>query len=65
MNGLDYKYLPKIVAGDVAPHDLRELGSFLRNLNGANIDLSDQPDIVDALLVNAELPKINRQSETS
>lgn len=61
LNGLDYKYLPKIVAGDVAPHDLRELGSFLRNLNGANIDLSDQPDIVDALLVNAELPKIDRK----
>jgi len=35
---------------------LRELGSYLRNLNGANIDLSDQDDIVNALLANAELP---------
>ena len=56
MNGLDFDLMPKICAGDVAPHDLRELGSYLRNLNGANIDLSDQDDIVNALLANAELP---------
>ena len=56
MNGLNFDLMPKICAGDVAPHDLRELGSYLRNLNGANIDLSDQDDIVNALLANAELP---------
>ena len=56
LNGLDMKTMPKLVAGDVAPHDLRELSSYLRNLNGANIDLSDQEDIVNALLDNAELP---------
>ena len=56
MNGLDFDLMPKICAGDVAPHDLRELGAYLRNLNGANIDLSDQDDIVNALLQNAELP---------
>lgn len=56
MNGLDFNLMPKICAGDVAPHNLRELGSYLRNLNGANIDLSDQDDIVNALLANAELP---------
>ena len=50
------RLMPKICAGDVAPHDLRELGAYLRNLNGANIDLSDQEDIVNALLANAELP---------
>ena len=58
MNGLNFDLMPKICAGDVAPHDLRELGSYLRNLNGANIDLSDQDDIVNALLANAELPPI-------
>jgi len=62
LNGLDYKYLPRIVAGDVAPHDLRELGSYLRNLNGADINLASQPDIVDALLDNAELPKLDREA---
>jgi hypothetical protein len=56
MNGLNFDLMPKICAGDVAPHDLRELGAYLRNLNGANIDLSDQEDIVNALLANAELP---------
>jgi hypothetical protein len=65
LNGLNFKYMPKICAGDVAPHDLRELGAYLRNLNGANIDLSDQDDIVNALLANAELPPKKTQSETS
>lgn len=60
LNGLNYDLMPKIVPGDVAPHDLKELGSYLRNLNGADINLSDQMDIVDALLNNAELPKLDR-----
>jgi len=62
LNGLDYGLMPKIVAGDVAPHDLKELGSYLRNLNGANISLADQPHIVDALLDNAELPNLDREA---
>jgi hypothetical protein len=53
--------MPKLVAGDVAPHDLKELGAYLRNLNGANINLADQPEIVDALLHNAELPELDRE----
>ena len=61
LNGLDYDLMPKIVSGDVAPHDLRELGSYLRNLNGADINLASQPDIVDALLDNAELPLLDRE----
>jgi len=62
LNGLDHKLMPKIIAGDVAPHDLKELGSYLRNLNGADINLASQPDIVDALLDNAELPKLDREA---
>jgi len=62
LNGLDYGLMPKIVAGDVAPHDLKELGSYLRNLNGADINLASQPDIVDALLDNAELPNLDRET---
>lgn len=61
LNGLDYDLMPTIEAGDVAPHDLKELGSYLRNLNGANINLADQVDIVDALLNNAELPTLDRE----
>ena len=51
--------MPSIEAGDVAPHDLRELGAYLRNLNGADINLSDELDVVNALLRNAELPEID------
>jgi hypothetical protein len=56
LNGLDFKYMPKIKAGDVAPHDLKELGGYLRNLNGANITIADDIDIVNALMDQAELP---------
>ena len=58
LNGLPVETMPRIAAGDVAPHDLKELGSYLRNLNGANIDLSDEPDVINALLHNAELPQV-------
>lgn len=61
LNGLNYDLMPTIEAGDVAPHDLKELGAYLRNLNGADISLADQVDIVDALLANAELPSLNRE----
>lgn len=56
MNGLPWETMPKLVAGDVAPHDLKELASFLRNINGADINLSDQIDTVEELLHIAELP---------
>lgn len=55
LNGLDYDLMPQIVAGDVAPHDLRELSSFLRNLNGANIDVSNHPEVISDLMAIAEL----------
>ena len=55
LNGLSYDLMPKIVAGDVAPHDLREIASFLRNLNGAGIDVSAQPEVVTDLMGIAEI----------
>jgi len=47
--------MPTIVAGDVAPHDLREIASFLRNLNGADINVSDHPEVIEDLMNIAEL----------
>ena len=47
--------MPTIVAGDVAPHDLREIASFLRNLNGAGIDVSSHPEVISDLMDIAEL----------
>jgi len=61
LNGLDFDLMPKIVPGDVSKHDLKELGAYLRNLNGADISLADQVDIVDELLKNAELPPLDRE----
>jgi len=55
LNGLNYKLMPTIVAGDVAPHDLREIAAFLRNLNGANIDVSTHPEVIQDLMDIAEL----------
>lgn len=61
LNGLNFDHMPKVRAGDVAPHDLRELGAYLRNLNGADISLADQTSIVNALLRNAELPALDEE----
>jgi hypothetical protein len=67
LNGLDYKLMPKIVAGDVAPHDLREIASFLRNINGAGINVSDHPEVIQDLMDIAELaydPDVGNQIKT-
>tara|TARA_R110001632_G_scaffold45016_1_gene114468 strand:+ start:776 stop:2128 length:1353 start_codon:yes stop_codon:yes gene_type:complete len=55
LNGLSYDLMPIIKAGDVAPHDLREISSFLRNLNGAGIDVSTHPEVIQDLMDLAEL----------
>ena len=55
LNGLNYDLMPTITAGDVAPHDLREIASFLRNLNGAGIDVSSHPEVISDLMDIAEL----------
>lgn len=55
LNGLDWSTMPKLVAGDVAPHDLREIASFLRNLNGAGIEVQEHPEVVSDLMAIAEI----------
>ena len=55
LNGLNYDLMPTIEAGDVAPHDLREIAGFLRNLNGAGIDVSSHPEVISDLMGIAEL----------
>jgi hypothetical protein len=55
LNGFDWATMPKLVAGDVAPHDLREIASFLRNINGAGIELQDQTEVVTDLMSIAEI----------
>lgn len=55
LNGLDWSTMPKLVAGDVAPHDLREIAAFLRNINNAGIELQDQTEVVEDLMAIAEI----------
>ena len=65
LNGLNYDLMPTIEAGDVAPHDLREIASFLRNLNGAGIDVSSHPEVISDLMDIAELnydPEVNQSN---
>ena len=55
INGLDYKVMPRIEAGDVVPHDLENISRFLRNLNGAKINVADHAEVVADLMEMAEL----------
>ena len=65
LNGLNYDLMPTIVAGDVAPHDLREIAGFLRNLNGADISVSDHPEVIQNLMDIADLNyDPDRETET-
>lgn len=67
LNGLNYDLMPRIDAGDVAPHDLREIAAFLRNLNGANIDVSSHPEVIQDLMDIAELeydPEVGQEVTT-
>lgn len=56
LNGLNVETMPKLVAGQVAPVDLKELAFFLRNISGAGIDLGTDPDLVKRLRELANLP---------
>lgn len=55
LNGLSWDVMPKLAAGDVAPHDLREIAAFLRNLNNAGIEVQDQTEVVEDLMSIAEI----------
>ena len=68
LNGLNYDLMPCIKAGDVAPHDLREIAAFLRNLNGADINVSDHPEVIQDLMDIAELnydPTVTTETDLS
>lgn len=56
LNGMDVLTMPKLVAGDVAEHDLQSIAAFMRNLNGADISIADDVEAVEALMEIAELP---------
>jgi len=56
LNGLDPALMPHLEAGDIAPYDLKELGSFIRNLNGADVPIVEHPETIGRLMDMARLP---------
>lgn len=57
LNGYDKKFMPKITPKDVAPYDLKEIASFLRNINGAGVDIASHDETLDFLFNDAaEIP---------
>ena len=56
MNGLPPETMPHLKAGDIAPYDLKELGAFIRNLNGADLPIVEHPETVGRLMEMAKLP---------
>jgi phage gp29-like protein len=56
LNGLDPALMPHLEAGDIAPYDLRELGAFIRNLNGADVPIVEHPETIGRLMDMARLP---------
>ena len=56
LNGLDPELMPHLEAGDIAPYDLKELGAFIRNLNGAELPIVEHPETVTRLMEMAKLP---------
>lgn len=56
VNGLPDYTMPTLEASDIVPPDLREMSSFLRNLNIAGIEIAEHPEIVRALMELAGLP---------
>ena len=57
LNMIDHKYIPKVIAKDVAKYDLKELAAFLRNVNGAGVNIADHEETLDFLFNDAaEIP---------
>lgn len=55
LNGLDWAVMPKLVAGDVAAHDLAQISSLLRNLNNADVPVYQHTETIADILDIAEI----------
>ena len=55
LNGITAEKLPKIVPAKVEVPDLEELGKFIKDLSGANIDLSNDIELENQLRESAGL----------
>ena len=55
LNGLDWSTMPKLVAGDVAAHDLAAVSSLIRNMNNADVPLFEHPETIADIMNIAEI----------
>jgi len=55
LNGLPWDTMPKLVAGDVAAHDLAAVSSLIRNMNNADVLLYQHPETIADIMSIAEI----------
>jgi hypothetical protein len=55
LNGLSWDVMPKLVAGDVAAHDIAQISSLLRNMNNADVPLYQHPETIADIMSIAEI----------
>jgi len=55
LNGLPWETMPKLVAGDVAAHDIAQISSLLRNMNNADVPLYQHPETIADIMSIAEI----------
>ena len=55
LNGLSWETMPKLVAGDVAAHDIAQISSLLRNMNNADVPLYQHPETIADIMSIAEI----------
>lgn len=65
MNGLRVERPPELIHGDVETIDLSELGDFISKLAGAGMPIFPDPDIENALRMQAGLPEKKEEEETA
>jgi phage gp29-like protein len=65
INGLAHETMPKLKAGDVAPHQVSEISSLLRNLNNADIPIANHVETIQDIMEAAELSFDSEKYETN
>jgi hypothetical protein len=63
LNGWKLKEYPKIVAGEVDPPDISELGQFITQMTGAGMTLFPDPELEDFIRVAAKLPEKSEEAQ--
>ena len=63
LNGWRLQHYPKIVAGEVDPPDISELGSFISQLTASGMQLFPDPELENFIRDAAKLPQKSEEAE--